>query len=1414
MGATLHYSMLSQFCWMLVACLFAWGLPLLPVMSVLISDDNSYASGKVGLCYPSGYGLYLGVWLPVSLIVCVNLSCDATQITSNGVKWPRTSNRTLSEPPCVNQAKEFLYRECSNGQWCSEPVCFAIQADPLPQCPDGFIEKGDICYTFSPKSTFPPTCPFQDVLPFNVYSGIIGDDIVEPVWMPVTRDLSNGFGFFQWTEASELYKSTYNYGSLTYDKSIRDKNCVLYCKECTKIAVPCNEEHPAVCAYNKLSMVTNALCDSLGVCHQSDFDSRSTCFCLVQDSNGKAEFLKPYQNYVYDVLTSDTCGIGLQKTINGSYIWETSKQEISYTFWSKEVVFDSTHVYGASSPDGWVLTENPGSCFVVEQELAEVEPKLKLDLDQSNNYFVLEVTNPMWIKMFQLNVSLFCFTDAHPKMLVQSIPITDILEEDDDVISYKFAPVASGPGHYWCEAFDFVSLEVIKSEVFFLRDVNVFEFVALFKVKYSSTIDPIDTVVIKYLESTLLTRLLTVSYLQTYYTPRIMKIEDFDEKNLWIWVNIHFSANPDVDISNEESKEYDDIRNLIDDDLSTIEDQIQIVDFFHMDYCNAESGQLTWPKTSLGSVAFPEQYCFRADGSRVMRLCDGDFIDGARWSQFDDCEVFKGSSVTQRLELTLLNIPRNQSAEWINRILRNYTYFQPLDVYFVATAYSHYLTPPNVSVFTETFENFLKINKSVLAESQLKLRTTDKFLYFIDNILINSDEIVEVVEDDFALFLSESKNLSGIAVLRIEDKFEVVKLRGNKTVDDIMAIENLDSAIWLNPELSQYWYDDEKLTISLFFNDALFQQARSVRTDSVIFGVSVSLPGFARLFEGPVQILQRVDNLDDRRQSCAYWRYGSGVQGAWREERKVRRYSSFSLCEFWRVSHFAMVLAPKLSDDGNVTDDLIDVLNSNDSTPNTIAKLYNISERYDAFRPVDVSYTEQILQKVSEDEEIDLQVLAYIVSNLHQIKRSVLLKSQTEVRATDMVLSYVDMIIKKHRYDSRVATIADNFMVFTIDPNESNFTGLAVHNHKHTFDVQILEGNVTIDDVSSLDSFDSAVVFSDDLKRQLVNGSKVIVTVFANDALFNEEDSPSKLVSKVFGVILPEIGEFQGPISVLHKTKYGDQCVHWFYNQVRGFWKEDSTSKNASHLAQCDYWHTTHFALLLLAKDDFSNESYIATDIGVFYVSGRINRVSEDYLLCTVVGVILHYSIISQFCWMLIIAVLQFRRFVTVLGGPPRYVLFKSCICGWVLPLFPVVSVLVFDRSNYVSSKVGLCYPSGWGLYLGVWLPIAFIIVVNCIIFINILHNVIHKKTEHSDVPNNEVMYQWRLAVLLFFMFGLTWVFGFVSNFEVGVVFVYLFCFTATLQGFIIFLFFIVCNSNTRYLYTRLIKKHCNKCKQ
>lgn len=203
----------------------------------------------------------------------------------------------------------------------------------------------------------------------------------------------------------------------------------------------------------------------------------------------------------------------------------------------------------------------------------------------------------------------------------------------------------------------------------------------------------------------------------------------------------------------------------------------------------------------------------------------------------------------------------------------------------------------------------------------------------------------------------------------------------------------------------------------------------------------------------------------------------------------------------------------------------------------------------------------------------------------------------------------------------------------------------------------------------------------------------------------------------------------------------------------------------------------------------------------------------HSYTKCVVLGALLQYSILVLFTWMLIVAFLQFQRYVTVIGiQRPKHYIIKSAIAAWGLPLIPTLLVALLDSKSYIPSNyqlatdTGICYPSGSGLHFGVILPVSLIVTANLAIFIYVLYSISH--TLSMSIQHHEkqmVIKQIRLSILLFFLLGLSWIFGIFAFMKAGIVFSYLFCLTATLQGFVLFIYFVVIDDNARRSWLNLL---------
>lgn len=213
-----------------------------------------------------------------------------------------------------------------------------------------------------------------------------------------------------------------------------------------------------------------------------------------------------------------------------------------------------------------------------------------------------------------------------------------------------------------------------------------------------------------------------------------------------------------------------------------------------------------------------------------------------------------------------------------------------------------------------------------------------------------------------------------------------------------------------------------------------------------------------------------------------------------------------------------------------------------------------------------------------------------------------------------------------------------------------------------------------------------------------------------------------------------------------------------------------------------------------------------------------LTTISQNVYGCIAMGAFIHYSILVMFFWMLIVAYLQFIRYVIVFNQiATANFLLKSSVFGWAMPLLPVFLVTAIDPTSYIpSSNVKFCYPSGYGLLFGLCLPIALIVIANIFVFIAVVISLIKgsSKSAACKVNNdkNDAMWsQLRLSVFLFFILGLSWIFAFLSH--TSILFSYLFCLSATIQGFVLFFYFVILDPIARNLWTQLFLKICG-CKK
>lgn len=1122
----------------------------------------------------------------------------------------------------MSDEKGFLERCCTNGIWNIEPSCSYIQTQDLPHCPDSFKESGDMCYLFTERSTFPPKCPFEDNLPFKQYESVLQNK-KEPVWMPVQRNKSNGFGFFQWIEPSSLYRTDVEDNYYVTD-SMLTKDCLLYYNSSYIMAVSCQEEHVALCAYRKLGYFSNYLCDNVTKCYQSDFSTQSKCFCQSGYSEDqpqyiKAEFLKLYQNNLYYSLTEgkENCSIGLFKSEEGKFMWVNSDLEIDYTYWSPDANFDQDNVFGVATPYGWILKNKEEPCVLYEVESKQNRPELNLTFDEVSNTFNIAIKNPYSLKWLDAsNILLYCFTDATSLNLIYRYPILHIASPlSEATMILTFTPYRNGPGHYWCESFQYPDMEVIHSNTAFLRQRELFgpEFIAILKLTYIQGTNPLSKGIIEFLERVLYIKFGTVDHLNTSYTVRITKILDVYEETYEIIVNVHFTSVIQDPLPNIET-EFVYVKNIIQSALTQLEEiTIEMLDFLSPDFCFGDLTQqfgatLTWPTAELGTKVYPKEFCFKKDKTRYSRLCDGNFIDGGTWSYIEEsCDVYMSSQVTNNLTALLDQEDVTTIMDQLWSISMEHSKFLAVDLYLVGSILGKLASEPaehirkiNLNYFTDVISNLEEIDTDILKEAQIQMAATDTILYNINDILTKfaKDQYqvcFKIVRKNFLLIFSDlvESDLTGIMLRNTSDENQVELLYGDITIEDLNT-DNMDCAVIFSEELKIKLEEYPSVFVSINLKSSLYNdELTTPKLLSTIINLITS--DLAETLIAPISFIwKNNDSNPVEIRHCSSWNYGlandsMNIQGFWKIHNDGIEFPSFFLCNYYTSKHLAMVIFdPPINDttSGYVTDQLSNLLFLNNITE-IVIKLSEISFQYQDFISEDVSLVGEIFKKISLESKLNLDYLSDVMNNLQKIDEDVLNQANVETNATNTILFNLEQIFANHEPKS-AKIVKDKFILISSDVEESKMTGLTLIKDEadgSLVPILAIASTAKSGDIK-FDNFVSSIFLTDYLIQEMIQErqTRIYIAIYSTNCLFSDK-KPSSL-HEIFSIFIPGFDKKYPPLSIVWKSNQSElngNCANWNYDNGsdQGSWEITRASVYVEPLFICNYFQNGHFNLIL-----------------------------------------------------------------------------------------------------------------------------------------------------------------------------------------------------------------------------------------
>ncbi|CAG2244165.1 unnamed protein product [Mytilus edulis] len=192
-------------------------------------------------------------------------------------------------------------------------------------------------------------------------------------------------------------------------------------------------------------------------------------------------------------------------------------------------------------------------------------------------------------------------------------------------------------------------------------------------------------------------------------------------------------------------------------------------------------------------------------------------------------------------------------------------------------------------------------------------------------------------------------------------------------------------------------------------------------------------------------------------------------------------------------------------------------------------------------------------------------------------------------------------------------------------------------------------------------------------------------------------------------------------------------------------------------------------------------------------------RQTHSFYGCIVVAVLLHYFILSSFMWMLMEAFLQYLTFVKVLGTYVTRYRLKTVLVAWGLPLVPVVAVLSIDYTLY-SGGSRYCWMSLTAFYYSFAIPVGLIILCNLTVFVVTVISICRRPTglRTNQSKSKMAMANLQAAITSFVLLGLTWFLGYLAISDARLPFQYAFTILNSLQGFFIFILFVLRKKRVR----------------
>ncbi|XP_021341961.1 cadherin EGF LAG seven-pass G-type receptor 1-like isoform X1 [Mizuhopecten yessoensis] len=503
---------------------------------------------------------------------------------------------------------------------------------------------------------------------------------------------------------------------------------------------------------------------------------------------------------------------------------------------------------------------------------------------------------------------------------------------------------------------------------------------------------------------------------------------------------------------------------------------------------------------------------------------------------------------------------------------------------------------------------------------------------------------------------------------------------------------------------------------------------------------------------------------------------------------------------------------------------------------------------------------ENLLVFAFDDDEIAEEVTR-VVSNLLTATESVLIESNHRNHSSERLIKLLEDFTKEVKTETNVSITTENINVMVVNfslPHNANNDTAAFQYQPVLENSQNQSGLHGVKMALPKEVFD--VAGNKNVRLEFVS--------YRTSAFFLPDDSPPEhivLKQRVISATVhnTDISGLNFPIDYsVPNIEIGSNhtCVYWKTENRTWSSIGMETVSTGGHVTDCRAYHLTSFAVLLdptpnmvLSEDHdkaLTSISYIGCAISIFGLtftivtfsifrslnrerSGKIllnmcvsmlmlnvsfllmaeTSQSDGEGLCIAVGVLIHYFLLTTLTWMCTEAINMYQALIKVFTKYSSYFILKRCVVAWGLPAVVVAVTMGVNNLDNYRSKGQLCFISQsntLAFYITLLGPACCILIINTIVFTLVARVIMKPKFKgHSPAgEKNEKVTpaQVRGAFTVMVLLGITWVFGPVAIKESKIVFYYLFTILNSLQGFLIFVFRCLFNTEVRSAWVLLIK--------